>query len=140
MSPAEQMQRRNMLSKLILIKACTYDLAEIDFSKGDAMQLVGGNNVGKSSLICALNFLFVLDRRRMTFTGGRSADKATMAYYFPEAEGASWSSRSASGDERTASSSGGMETGSHSMPAWRRPTPVNASSIPPPRGSCCRSS
>lgn len=81
------MQRRSMLSKLILIKACTYDLAEIDLSKGDSMQLVGGNNVGKSSLICALNFLFVINRTRMSFTGGRSGNKATMEYYFPEAEG-----------------------------------------------------
>ncbi|PHI18583.1 hypothetical protein CEQ90_17335 [Lewinellaceae bacterium SD302] len=75
-----------MLAKLILIKACTYDLAELDFSHGDAMQLVGGNNVGKSSLIYALNFLFVIDRRRMSFMGRKSADKTTMEYYFPTAE------------------------------------------------------
>lgn len=75
-----------MLAKLILIKACTYDLAELDFSHGDAMQLVGGNNVGKSSLIYALNFLFVINRKRMSFMGRKPADKTTMEYYFPTAE------------------------------------------------------
>lgn len=76
-----------MLAKLILIKACTYELAELDFSQGDAMQLVGGNNVGKSSLIYALNFLFVINRKRMSFMGRKPADKTTMEYYFPRAEG-----------------------------------------------------
>lgn len=76
-----------MLAKLILIKACTYDLAELDFSQGDSMQLVGGNNVGKSSLIYALNFLFVINRKRMSFMGRKPADKTTMEYYFPTAEG-----------------------------------------------------
>lgn len=76
-----------MLNKLVLIKACTYDLAELNFEYGDAMQLVGGNNVGKSSLIYALNFLFVIDRRQMSFMGRKPADKTTMEYYFPEAEG-----------------------------------------------------
>ena len=76
-----------MLNKLVLIKACTYDLAELNFEYGDAMQLVGGNNVGKSSLIYALNFLFVIDRRQMSFMGRKQADKTTMEYYFPEAEG-----------------------------------------------------
>lgn len=75
-----------MLAKLILIKACTYDLAELDFSHGDAMQLVGGNNVGKSSMIYALNFLFVINRKRMSFMGRKPADKTTMEYYFPTAE------------------------------------------------------
>ena len=76
-----------MLAKLILIRACTYDLAELDFSQGDSMQLVGGNNVGKSSLIYALNFLFVINRKRMSFMGRKPADKTTMEYYFPAAEG-----------------------------------------------------
>lgn len=75
-----------MLAKLILIRACTYDLAELDFSHGDAMQLVGGNNVGKSSMIYALNFLFVINRKRMSFMGRKPADKTTMEYYFPTAE------------------------------------------------------
>jgi hypothetical protein len=76
-----------MLNKLVLIQACTYDLAELNFEYGDAMQLVGGNNVGKSSLIYALNFLFVIDRRQMSFMGRKTADKTTMEYYFPQAEG-----------------------------------------------------
>ncbi|MBC6995892.1 hypothetical protein QWY85_17250 [Neolewinella lacunae] len=76
-----------MLTTLTLIRSCTYDLAELDFRHGQAMQLVGGNNVGKSSLIYALNFLFVINRKRMSFMGRKAADKTTMEYYFPEAEG-----------------------------------------------------
>ena len=75
-----------MLTRLVLINACTYDLAELDFSSGDSMQLVGGNNVGKSSLIYALNFLFLVNRKLMSFSGGRQADKTTMGYYFKEPE------------------------------------------------------
>ncbi|PSR11133.1 MAG: hypothetical protein C7N36_18095 [Bacteroidetes bacterium] len=75
-----------MLSRLVLINSCTYDLAELDFTEGHSMQLVGGNNVGKSSLIYALNFLFLVNRKLMSFSGGRPADKNTMAYYFKEPE------------------------------------------------------
>ena len=48
------------------------------------MQLVGSNNVGKSSLIYALNFLFLVNKNLMSFSGERSADKETLAHYFPE--------------------------------------------------------
>lgn len=76
-----------MLSRLVFINSCTYDLAEFDFTEGDSLQLVGANNSGKSSVIYALNFLFVVDRREMTFMGGRQANTETMQYYFPTAEG-----------------------------------------------------
>ena len=76
-----------MLTTLTLLRSCTYDLAELDFRRGKSMQLVGGNNAGKSSIIYALNFLFVIHRNRMSFSAGKKADKVTMEYYFPEAEG-----------------------------------------------------
>lgn len=76
-----------MLSKLVLLNACQYDLAELDFKHGSSMQLVGNNNAGKSSLIYALNFLFLVNKNIMTFSGERPADKETMLHYFPRPEG-----------------------------------------------------
>lgn len=73
-----------MLTKLVLLNSCSYQLAELDFTRGDSMQLVGSNNVGKSSLIYALNFLFLVNKNLMSFSGERSADKETLAHYFPE--------------------------------------------------------
>lgn len=73
-----------MLTKLVLLNSCSYQLSELDFTKGDSMQLVGSNNVGKSSLIYALNFLFLVNKNLMSFSGERSADKETLAHYFPE--------------------------------------------------------
>jgi hypothetical protein len=45
--------------------------------------LVGPNNIGKSTLIYALNFLFVIDGQKMSFSGGRKGNKETIDHYFP---------------------------------------------------------
>jgi hypothetical protein len=47
------------------------------------MQLVGPNNIGKSTLIYTLNFLFIVDGHKMTFSGNRKGDKDTIHHYFP---------------------------------------------------------
>lgn len=75
-----------MLTKLVLINSCAYKMAEVGFEHGHALQLVGPNNVGKSSLIYALNFLFLVNKRLMNFSGQRMADKETLAHYFPSPE------------------------------------------------------
>ncbi len=75
-----------MLTKLVLINSCAYKMAEVGFEHGHALQLVGPNNVGKSSLIYALNFLFLVNKRLMNFSGQRTADKETLAHYFPSPE------------------------------------------------------
>jgi hypothetical protein len=49
----------------------------------DSIQLVGPNNVGKSTLIYTLNFLFVVDGSKMSFSGQRRGDKETIHHYFP---------------------------------------------------------
>jgi DNA repair exonuclease SbcCD ATPase subunit len=61
-------------------------MAEIGFEHGHSLQLVGPNNVGKSSLIYALNFLFLVNKKLMNFSGQRTADKETLAHYFPSPE------------------------------------------------------
>ncbi|HKK78634.1 MAG TPA: hypothetical protein VJ933_03350, partial [Phaeodactylibacter sp.] len=75
-----------MLTKLVLINSCAYKMAEVGFEHGHSLQLVGPNNVGKSSLIYALNFLFLVNKRLMNFSGQRTADKETLAHYFPNPE------------------------------------------------------
>lgn len=64
--------------KIILINAGRYDYAEVEL--GGALQIVGPNNAGKTSLINTLQFLYLDDRRQMDF--GHSPD-ATRDYYFP---------------------------------------------------------
>src|SRR5260370_42460264 len=64
--------------KFVLINAGRYDYAEVEL--GGAIQLVGPNNTGKTTLINTLQFLYLDERRHMDF--GYSEDQ-TRAYYFP---------------------------------------------------------
>lgn len=72
-----------MLTNLIIINSKVYGKAEIRINDCDSLQLVGPNNIGKSTLIYALNFLFVIDGNKMTFSGNRKGDKETIHHYFP---------------------------------------------------------
>jgi hypothetical protein len=65
--------------KLVLINAGRYDYAEIELN--GAIQLVGPNNTGKTTLINTLQFLYLDDRRHMDF--GSYSEDETRAYYFP---------------------------------------------------------
>ena len=71
-----------MLKRITILNSKGYGKAEIHLDC-DSLQLVGPNNVGKSTLIYALNFLFIIDGRKMSFSGQRSGDKATINHYFP---------------------------------------------------------
>lgn len=72
-----------MLSKLVILNSKVYGKAEVRFDDIDSLQLVGPNNIGKSTLIYALNFLFVIDGSKMSFSGNRRGDKETIHHYFP---------------------------------------------------------
>lgn len=65
--------------KVILINAGSYDYAEIELS--GSLQLVGPNNTGKTTLINALQFLYIDDRGEMNF--GAFSSEQTAEYYFP---------------------------------------------------------
>lgn len=69
---------RNGPVKIILIQAGKYDYAEVALE--GAIQIVGGNNVGKTTLINTLPFLYVDDRSKMSF--GRYSLDETLQYYF----------------------------------------------------------
>lgn len=72
-----------MLTSLTILNSKVYGKAEIRINDCDSLQLVGPNNIGKSTLIYALNFLFIIDGNKMTFSGQRRGDKETLHHYFP---------------------------------------------------------
>ena len=65
--------------KIILIRSGLYDYAEVETS--GALQIVGLNNTGKTTLINTLQFLYLDDRRHMDF-GSYTPDQ-TRQFYFP---------------------------------------------------------
>lgn len=72
-----------MLKRLIVLNSDIYSKADIELDNCNSLQIVGPNNIGKSTLIYALNFLFIIDGREMTFSGNRTGDKTTFNHYFP---------------------------------------------------------
>ncbi len=72
-----------MLHRIVIINSETYAKANLCLKDIDSIQLVGENNVGKSSLINALNFLYITDQRQMHFEGGRNL-QASLPHYFPD--------------------------------------------------------
>ena len=66
--------------RLVLICAGKYDYAEIDLT--ESVHLVGPNNVGKTTLVNALQFLYIDHQQQMHF-GGWSL-RESLKYYFPE--------------------------------------------------------
>lgn len=72
-----------MLKRLIVLNSDIYSKADIELDNCNSLQIVGPNNIGKSTLIYALNFLFIIDGREMTFSGNRTGDKTTINHYFP---------------------------------------------------------
>ncbi len=65
--------------RLALLNSAGYSRAELPLD--DSVSLIAPNNTGKTSLINALQFLLINDRRRMDF-GAHDFDK-TRKFYFP---------------------------------------------------------
>lgn len=72
-----------MLKRLAILNSDIYSKADIELGDCDSLQIVGPNNIGKSTLIYALNFLYIIDGKQMTFSGNRTGDKTTFNHYFP---------------------------------------------------------
>ncbi|MGQ2981889.1 ATP-binding protein [Flavobacterium sp.] len=72
-----------MLKRIVVLHSEIYSKADIELSDCDSLQIVGPNNIGKSTLIYALNFLYIIDGKQMTFSGNRTGDKTTINHYFP---------------------------------------------------------
>ena len=65
--------------RLVLLGSAGYQRAELPLD--DSVSLTGPNNIGKTSLINALQFLLIVDKRRMDF-GAHDSD-ASRRFYFP---------------------------------------------------------
>jgi len=72
-----------MLKRIVILNSNTYGKAVVRLDDCDSIQLVGPNNVGKSTLIFTLNFLFIIDGKKMTFVDNKTGDKDTIHHYFP---------------------------------------------------------
>ena len=72
-----------MLKRIVILNSNTYSKAIVRLDDCDSIQLVGPNNVGKSTLVFSLNFLFIIDGKKMTFVDNKIGDKETIHHYFP---------------------------------------------------------
>ena len=73
-----------MFSKLILLNSAKFSKAVIDLGQDlQTVQLVGNNRYGKTSILNALNFLFVPDPRQLGTLFGDHTFQQTLDYYFP---------------------------------------------------------
>lgn len=72
-----------MLKRLVILNSEIYLKADIELDNCNSLQIVGPNNIGKSTLIYALNYLYIIDEREMKFSGNRSGGKESNLHYFP---------------------------------------------------------
>lgn len=66
-------------SRMVLLHAGKYDYGEVELI--NPLHLVGPNNIGKTSLIAVLQFLYIDDQRSMHFSREMAE---TRKYYFPD--------------------------------------------------------
>jgi len=66
-------------SRMVLLRAGKYDYGEVELI--NPLHLVGPNNIGKTSLIAVLQFLYIDDQRSMHFSREMAE---TRKYYFPD--------------------------------------------------------
>lgn len=66
-------------TRIILLNAGKYAYGEVELTR--PLHLIGPNNVGKTSLIATLQFLYIDDQRYMHFSRDMSE---TRRYYFPD--------------------------------------------------------
>ena len=70
-----------MLNKIVIINSELYAKASIHIGESASIQITAENNVGKSSFINALNFLYITDKDQMRFEDDRKLSDS-MKHYF----------------------------------------------------------
>jgi hypothetical protein len=73
-----------MLNRIVVINSTLYAKANLLLGNAESIQLAAENNVGKSSLINCLNFLYILDKREWKF--GDNSPSETIKHYFKTVE------------------------------------------------------
>lgn len=69
-----------MVRKIILLNSANYDKAILTLDT-KSIQIVGKNNIGKTTLISVLNFLYIRNHHDWNFI---QSPKETLHYYFPK--------------------------------------------------------
>jgi hypothetical protein len=72
-----------MLNRIVIINSELYAKAAIFLGDTNSIQLVAESNVGKSSFLNTLNFLYITDKDRMYFEGNRTLSDS-MKHYFED--------------------------------------------------------
>ncbi len=70
-----------MLNKIVIINSELYAKASIQIGDNASIQITAENNVGKSSFLNTLNFLFITDKDQMRFEDDRKLSDS-MKHYF----------------------------------------------------------
>jgi DNA repair exonuclease SbcCD ATPase subunit len=70
-----------MLNRIVIINSQLFLKADILISDATGIQLAAESNVGKSSLINTLNFLYIIDKSKMRFEGDKTL-KESIPHYF----------------------------------------------------------
>lgn len=70
-----------MLNRIIIINSELYSKASIHIGNNSSIQIAAENNIGKSSFINTLNFLYITDKDQMRFEDGRNLSDS-MKHYF----------------------------------------------------------
>ncbi len=73
-----------MLNRIVVINSTLYAKANLLLGDAESIQLAAENNVGKSSLINCLNFLYILDKKEWKF--GDNSTSETIKHYFKTVE------------------------------------------------------
>ena len=70
-----------MLNRIVVINSELYAKAAISIGDSNSIQLAAENNVGKSSFLNTLNFLYIVDKEQMRFEDNRKLSES-MKHYF----------------------------------------------------------
>ena len=70
-----------MLNKIVIINSELYAKASIQIGDNSSIQITAENNVGKSSFLNSLNFLYITDKDQMRFEDNRKLSDS-MKHYF----------------------------------------------------------
>jgi hypothetical protein len=70
-----------MLNKIVIINSELYAKASIQIGENASIQIAAENNVGKSSFLNTLNFLYITDKDQMRFEDNRKLSDS-MKHYF----------------------------------------------------------
>lgn len=70
-----------MLNRIVIINSELYAKASVLIGDNSSIQIAAENNVGKSSFVNALNFLYITDKEQMRFEDDRKLSDSLKHYF-----------------------------------------------------------